>query len=488
MSNQDCNIARQPSLAQRLRQQWQRYQYRPWPWARPPIPRLLLAERYQPPFVRQCRLTQQTIRSLQLLHWDALPWGPVPCFGREPVPLAAYIGAFLVKADQGLSTLAHLRRFLVAHPALVWALGFPLRPAATAVGFDPESCIPSRRHLGRVLRRLPNEWLQCLLDGQVTWLQQQLPADFGQTISLDTKAILAWCKENNPKAYIKEGRFDKTHQPAGDPDCKLGCKRRHNRLASPTTEGLPAEGLPVSIGEFYWGYASGVVVTKVPDWGEFVLAELTQTFDQGDTTYFFPLLEQVERRLGFRPRYAALDAAFDAFYIYDHFHSDEHDGFAAVPFSQKGGRPSRQFDEEGLPLCEAGLAMPLKQRYTDRTSVIIPYQRARHVCPLLFPQPTGHTCPINHKKWPKGGCTTSLAHTAGARIRHQLDRESERYKQVYRQRTAVERIFSQAVNLGIERPKLRNQQAIANQNTLIYLLINLRAMQRVLTKQAEADN
>lgn len=34
--------------------------------------------------------------------------------------------------------------------------------------------------------------------------------------------------------------------------------------------------------------------------------------------------------------------------------------------------------------------------------------------------------------------------------------------------------------LGIERPKLRNQQAIANFNTLTYVLINLRAMQRIL--------
>ena len=50
---------------------------------------------------------------------------------------------------------------------------------------------------------------------------------------------------------------------------------------------------------------------------------------------------------------------------------------------------------------------------------------------------------------------------------------------IKQQRTAVERIFSQAVALGIERPKLRNQLAIANQNTLIYILINLRAMQRL---------
>jgi hypothetical protein len=73
----------------------------------------------------------------------------------------------------------------------------------------------------------------------------------------------------------------------------------------------------------------------------------------------------------------------------------------------------------------------------------------------------------------------------GARIRYQLDRESERYKELYKQRTAVERIFSQAVALGIERPKLRNHLAIANQNTLTYVLINLRAMQRLSERLAE---
>ena len=67
----------------------------------------------------------------------------------------------------------------------------------------------------------------------------------------------------------------------------------------------------------------------------------------------------------------------------------------------------------------------------------------------------------------------------GARLRHTLDRDSELYQQMYRQRTAVERINSQAVALGIERPHLRNGPAIANQNTLIYLLINLRFLHRL---------
>jgi hypothetical protein len=75
-----------------------------------------------------------------------------------------------------------------------------------------------------------------------------------------------------------------------------------------------------------------------------------------------------------------------------------------------------------------------------------------------------------------------MATSAGARIRHQLDRDSDAYKQIYKQRTAVERIFSQAMALGIERPKLRNQHSITNQNTLIYILINLRALARMKAK------
>ena len=67
----------------------------------------------------------------------------------------------------------------------------------------------------------------------------------------------------------------------------------------------------------------------------------------------------------------------------------------------------------------------------------------------------------------------------GARLRYQLDRTSPAYKAVYKQRTADERANSQAVELGIERPRLRRQSAITNQNTLIYVLINLHALQRV---------
>jgi hypothetical protein len=181
-----------------------------------------------------------------------------------------------------------------------------------------------------------------------------------------------------------------------------------------------------------------------------------------------------------------LDAAYDAFYIYEYFHRDDlplDDAFAAVPLSKRGGK-RRQFDDQGLPLCDAGLAMPLKYTFICRTTRF-EHERGRHACPLRYPQVIADDCPVAHKKWPRGGCVTTLPTSIGARIRYQLDRDSEIYKHVYKQRTATERINSQAKELGIERPRLRNGKAITNQNTLIYVLINLRALHRLRRKKAE---
>jgi len=136
--------------------------------------------------------------------------------------------------------------------------------------------------------------------------------------------------------------------------------------------------------------------------------------------------------------------------------------------------------------------MPLKSTYISRTTEV-EHQKGRYACPLLFPfdcaqdrpEANGKSCPVAHKNWEKGGCVTTMATSKGARLRYQLDRDSDDYKELYKQRTATERVNSQAKELGIERPKLRNQQAITNQNTLIYVIINLRALQRVRKQKAE---
>jgi len=470
-----------------------------------------------PPLLRQSKHPPQTDLHTLWTHPERLPrWitdsapamrlldllGPLPWqnfperdlarnWGQTTVPYAALTAAYLLQLNEHRVHMSDLRAYLLEHPAFIWLFRFPLVPdRASPYGFDPHASLPTQRHFTRLLRKMPNAIPQFLLGASVTAILHALAAagctQVAQAISLDTKHVIAWVRENNPKAYVAH-RYDKSQQPSGDPDCRLGCKRRHNQRSSPddvsTPRKNPVPASTLAVGEYYWGYGSGVVATKVSDWGEFVLAELTQPFNCSDVSYFFPLMTQTEQRLGFRPRTAALDAGFDAFYVYEFFHRDDDSAaFAAVPFVQKGGykRSDRRFSPEGLPLCAAGLPMPRKFTYTDRTVTLIEHERGKYICPLQAQDiPDDLSCPVNHKRWPQGGCTTTMPTSVGARVRYTLDRQSDAYQDAYRQRTATERINSQAKALGIERPHLRNGQAITNRNTLIYTLINLRALQRI---------
>jgi hypothetical protein len=195
-------------------------------------------------------------------------------------------------------------------------------------------------------------------------------------------------------------------------------------------------------------------------------------------------MNQSEQTLGFRPRFGTFDAAFDAFYVYEYFNrTDNLNTFAAVPFSEKGGYKSRKFSPEGLPMCAAGFPMPILFTYTDRTTTIVEHERGKYVCPFFSKNVKNKfikaSCPVHYKRARKGGCTVSMPLSIGARLRYSLDRQSQAYKEIYNQRSATERINSQAVSLGIERPHFRNGNAITNMNTLTYALIHLRLLQRV---------
>jgi hypothetical protein len=431
----------------------------------------------------------------------ALPWHDFPerttsrpWPGPAPDPRAPFVAAFLIKLHEHKRFMSDLHAFLVEHPALVYWLGFERVPDPSAPhGFSVAETVPKRRHLSTVLRTLPNDTLQFLLSATVQLLRASLSPDeqatFGDTIAGDTQALLAWVRENNPKQYIKDGRLDKNRQPKADPDCKLGVKGRRNRAPTdddadppaPKTDAKPAASLQVGV-DIFWGYASGVVATRIADHTEVVLAERTRPFNHSDASYFHPLMDAVEARLGRRPRFGTWDTAFDAHYVYDYF--DAAGGFAAVPLNPgpKGG--TRQFASDGRPLCAADLAMTLQFTYQHRTC-LVPHTREKYRCPLLFPEANGEPCPIADQHFAKGGCTTTLAAGKGSRLRLTLDRESEEYKQLYARRTMVERINSQAEALGITRPKLRRGRAIANHNTLTYVLINLRALSRLRAAHQE---
>jgi hypothetical protein len=238
-------------------------------------------------------------------HWQAQHSAYCGSHGH---PITAYLKAFLLRIKAGLRYSSQLRQFLLSHPLLIIDFGFQLElDPNQPYGFDPNKTLPCRYWLGEKLRKLDRALLQELLSATVAALQQEIPG-LGETVAFDVKHIYGWVKENNERVYVQD-RYDKTKQLAGDPDCRLGVKKRSNQepAAGPTTgdsastaacgqqehsTGVTAPTEPAQPAakkdkqaakkdkkekkELIWGYGTGVAAAFVAGYGDVVLAEDTQ--------------------------------------------------------------------------------------------------------------------------------------------------------------------------------------------------------------------
>ena len=410
-------------------------------------------------------LVQRYRRSFALLDWGVVPErDPQRAWpGRVPHPRVAYAKALLVKLGEHFPYITRLRTFLLEHPLLVLELGFvPVLDSTQPWGFDVERTVPGDRWLRHQQQTLDHTLLQSLLAATVQSLAAALP-DLGSTVAVDVKHSYAWVRENNPKESIPQ-RFDPGRQPHGDPDCRLGVKRRSNQ----------GQRDGASRTEFLWGYGTGIVSALTPDAGDVVLAELTQPFHQSDITYYHALYQQTVAHLGHPPRNVAADAAFDAWHVYQSCAAQG--GIAAIPLNERGPRPVRSAD--GHPLCDQGHVMLPMGTFVHEDG----YRAQHYRCPLRVPPSTEATC--DDPRFAHGGCRKVVNLEVGGQLRLALDRTAEPYLSIYRQRTSAERINSQATELGIERPKVRSRAAVVRLNTLTYITINLRAIHRLHDRQA----
>jgi len=379
--------------------------------------------------------------------------------GRPAHPESAYLKAFLIRQKEGFSYTTQLRRFLLKHPLLVIELGFHLvLDPSCPYGFDVEETLPCRYWFTQKLRLLDRSLLQDLLHATVRALMQEIPG-LGEVVAFDVKHIFAWVRENNPQVYV-EGPFNVTHLPKGDPDCRLGVKKSSNQEQP---DGSKKEK-KVSL----FGYGTGVAACTDPVYGDVVLAEYTLPFNEADVTYYRPLFQRAVVAANQFPTHVTADAAYDYWYVYETVAHGP--GIAAIPLNTHGHEEVPR-DPDGTPRGFAGLRMhPIFQfQHTNG------FRAQRFRCPLLFPEPTGQTCA--HAQFAKAkGCVKDPNWEKGGLMRALLDRHSPLYHAVYTQRTACERINSQAQALGIERPKVRNIRSVKNLNTLIYLVINVRAL------------
>lgn len=390
-------------------------------------------------------------------QWEAKRSG----LGRPAHPESAYLKAFLIRIREGMLYTTQLRRFLLRHPLLVIELGFRLVLDSSApYGFDVQATLPGEFWLREKLRHLDRALLTELLAATVSALAEEIPG-LGETVAIDVKHIYAWVKENNERAYVKD-RYDKTKRLAGDPDCRLGVKRSTNQEQP--------DGSTKEKKELLWGYGTGVAVSTIAEYGTVVLAEYTQPFNEGDITYFRPLYQQTVVALNQYPTHLTADAASDAWYVYEA--PARHGGIAAVPLNQSRKAPFPRLPD-GTPRCPIGLPMHPTTQFNHPNG----YRAQRFQCPLLVPEKTGATC--THDQFIKGkGCVKDVNWELGGIQRVTLDRDGPLYHALYNERTGCERVNARAKELGIERPRVRHGRAVANLNTLIYVLVNVRVLEK----------
>lgn len=139
---------------------------------------------------------------------------------------------------------------------------------------------------------------------------------------------------------------------------------------------------------------------------------------------------------------------------------------AAIAPNRRGSVPPRAAD--GRPLCAKGLAMtPTTQgRHEDG------YRIQRYGCPLRG------TAACDHARFARGGGAKRINIEPGGLRRATLDRTTPAYRALYAQRTCVERLYSQAKALELERPIVRTLAAVSRLALLTAVTINLRLISR----------
>ncbi len=382
-----------------------------------------------------------------------------------------YLKAYLIQLNEPLRFFTHLRTFLVERPALVAYMGFALKGYTPQYGFDPKRTVLSAHQFSQKLRLAKKNQAKGLFLNTLRTLNAH--GVLAGNVSGDTAEVHAPIKENNPKQYVKD-RFDKENIPNAAPSARLGVK--------PTPEKDPHTGKKKV--RYFWGWKSAILAEKNHHFGvEVCVAETTKPANSADVHFALPLLKAYRKHTQTFVRRFLADAAFDAWYVYQNVFGEKDDpqhGQAYIPINPRGHDPKpTQFGPHGGIIAPCGKEMKPESAWLDKTKG---YPRRRDQCPYTQTQRQKGTvsCPCDHPQFhKKRGCTRTINLDDPQQLRFALNRDSKAFKQIFKERTTVERLFARANQAALEHPKVRDGHAVAQLNTLTYTLINLKAILKV---------
>jgi hypothetical protein len=365
--------------------------------------------------------------------------------GRPVVSRDALLCALVYRALRRFTTLSDLVHALRENPALL-----------EAIGLDPLGPVPSIERFSDWLRSTDNNVLQTIRVELVRCLLKERALK-GRILALDSCPILSPVRENNLKTAVRD-RFNKERFPKADPTARLGVLASYARPESRKTI-------------FFWGYRNHIVAdteTKLPLW------EQTEPADRKDSQIATHLLLALTSAIALPIEAVCADSAYDSEallkFIVDPLH--------AQPIVARHPRhqSNPEFRVQGpVVLCPANLEMFRRGKMTPRRTGIT-YQQ--YSCPIHYGRVKPQqllTCPAAHPKFLKQkGCNYLLRVTAS--IRSQIPYGSDHFRELYRERTAVERVFSRLLTVAMQDMPTRGLIAAKNLCTIAHITVLLVAL------------
>ena len=365
--------------------------------------------------------------------------------GRPELSRDALLRALVYRALRRFTTLSDLVRALRENP-----------PLLEAIGLDPLGPAPSIERFSDWLRTTDNDALQTIRVELVRCLLNDRALK-GRILALDSCPILSPVRENNLKTAVRD-RFNKLRFPKADPTARLGVLASYARGQSRKTI-------------FFWGYRNHIVAdteTELPLW------EQTEPADRRDSQMAIHLLSLLTSTLALPIEAVCADSGYDS----EAFLKLIVDSLHAQPIIARHPRhqSNPQFRVQGsVVVCPANLDMFYRGKMTPRRTGITYHQ---YSCPIHYGRVKPQmllTCPAAHPKFLKQkGCNYLLRVTPS--IRSQIPYGSDSFRELYRERTAAERVFSRLLTVAMQDMPTRGLITARNLCTIAHITVLLVAL------------
>jgi hypothetical protein len=362
--------------------------------------------------------------------------------------------ALIYKALRRFPYLSDLAFELNNNPSISKALGFnPFASAPSTERFS--SFLHDVEHLE--IRQIHKDLVQKLIDAG---------AVAGHYIAMDSCPIVVPLKENNLKTSVSD-RFDKTKFPAGDPEARLGVLIHFPKPYDKRVR-------------YFWGYRNHIIndtTTELPIW------EITEPANIADLKVAKNLIQEAKSLFNLNIKAVLADANYDSEDLLK-FIINDLNAQAIIPHNPGNKQCNGYQIKDDKVICEAGLTMYRKGKMRHNKTGILYCQ---YCCPIVHDKQIRYQyimCPVYHPKFIEGkGCNALIR--INPSIRSEIDYNTQNFKELYKKRTSVERIFSRLLAIAMQNPTVRGHNANRNHATIAHISVLLVALTAFQTGQKD---